>query len=525
MSAEVAQPSSHIRSVGRIALRDRLEVHAIAILGVIVLLKATPMPSGNELVYLVLLAKKWSTDYLAYDWTMAGPWAEKLVFNSLFGPLTLVFSIEAVGWIGRVLVWTCAVLVLMRFAQEYDLPRWLASAAIIVWEVYSDNVHRTYTGYEEVLNGFEAKPIAYILLLGALVGILGGRRVLPWMLLGLSFSMHPAVGLWGSVGVAAAWIVMRPSFGDLARAALFWSVMALPGLWAVLPVATSGAVVGNASGTLEDRAFLVIVRLPHHLDPFTFTKQDVLVLYLFLLFNVLHVRRHRPHAALQFLLAFEIALGVIYAAGFGFRYFDQYAMLKLMPFRLFSVLIPLLFFFHLAHAYQHWRTRPLGPLAVGVAFVSVASLGSFPVQVVDQVRANYRLWTAPADSADRVFRWVAQHTPKDAVVIAPPWRKDALYRTERAQIVNWWFCRNDQIHEWRTRIEALVGPIPIVPHSHGDLIAAMRQAYIGRTESAMSWVARRYGADYLITEAEYEFPLLFREGTYRVYAVGPRVPI
>ncbi|MEO5656429.1 MAG: DUF6798 domain-containing protein [Nitrospiria bacterium] len=504
----------------RVALRDRLWLNALAVGAVIVAFKATPVPFRNELVYLVLLAKQWNPGYLANDWTLSGPWAEKLVFNTVFGPLTLVASIETVGWIGRVLIWAGAIWLLFVLGRKLDLPRWLVSAAVILWVVYGD-VDRTTTGREWMLDGFEAKPVAYLLLLGALIACLQGRRFVPWMLLGLSFSMHPAVGLWGAAAVGGAWLVTRRPVPDLLRGAMVTGLFALPGLWSLLPVVANGALLGQGSASAADRAFVVLMRMSHHLDPFTFVKQDVLVLYLFLLFNVLHVRRQRPHPAFEFVLAFELCLGAIYAVGFGFRYLEHYTLLKLMPFRVFSLLIPLFFFFHLAHAYQTWRLRPLAPAAVLVGLVCLASLGSPIVQTVDQLRAHAALWTAhEADDVERAFRWVATHTPQDAIVISPPWRKDAFYLTGRAQVVSWSILRNDQLGEWRRRIEALAGPFPLTPRSHEEIEAGIRTAYAGRSESDMAALARRYGASYLVTDAPYDFPLLFSAGRTRVYALG-----
>lgn len=502
---------------------DHPAVHAVLIGTVIVLFKATPVPFGNEFVYLVLLAKAWNADYLANDWAMGGPWAEKLVFNSVFGPLTLVFSIETVGWIGRAVVWIGAVWVLVGLGRRLGIPQRLVTLSLVVWVVYSA-LQRTSTGGEWMLEAFEAKPVAYLLLLGAVISLLDQRRLLPWILLGLSFSMHPAVGFWGGAAVITGWLVTRRPVRGLLTGMLVAGILALPGLWSVLPVAVSGAVVGEASASMADRAFVVLVRHPQHMDPFTFVKQDVLVLYLFLLFNVLHVRRHRPHPAFEFLIAFELALGAIYASGFLFRYVEHYELLKLMPFRVFSLLIPLFFFFHLAHAFSHWRLRPLTPVAVAVGFVAVASLGNPIVQTVDQARAHYALWTSSrtSDDAERAFTWVAAHTPEDAVVITPPWRKDALYHTQRAQVVNWGIMRNDQIAEWRRRIDALAGPVPMRQRPRREIEAEMRRVYTARSESTMAALATRYGADYVVTEAEYGWPLLFQTGAYRVYAVGSR---
>jgi hypothetical protein len=56
------------------------------------------VPSNNEFVYLLRLAKFWNPNLLSNDWTFSGPLPSHFVFNFVFGPLTLLFPLEVVGW-------------------------------------------------------------------------------------------------------------------------------------------------------------------------------------------------------------------------------------------------------------------------------------------------------------------------------------------------------------------------------------------------------------------------------------------
>src|SRR5215471_4750338 len=63
------------------------------------------VPSSNENTYLLLMAQQWDPTLLARDWTFAAPVYSHLIFSSLFGLLTILFSMESAGWIGRILSW------------------------------------------------------------------------------------------------------------------------------------------------------------------------------------------------------------------------------------------------------------------------------------------------------------------------------------------------------------------------------------------------------------------------------------
>ena len=145
------------------------------------------VPSNNEFVYLLYLAKLWNPNFLSNDWTFSGPLPSHLVFNLLFGPLTLVFSSG-----GCRLDWSDSFLV---FNSSSPPPIWkaLPNSAMddygcnSLWLFYRQSI----VGGEWILGTFEAKCIAYALLFFALNGFMQQRVILPSILLGLAFSFHP----------------------------------------------------------------------------------------------------------------------------------------------------------------------------------------------------------------------------------------------------------------------------------------------------------------------------------------------
>jgi hypothetical protein len=125
----------------------------------------------------------------------------------------------------------------------------------------------------------------------------------------------------------------------------------------------------------------------------------------------------------------------------------------------------------------------------------------------------YRL---PDDDLARTFRWLATHTPGDAVMILPPWREDSYYLSRRPQIASVHAVRYDRIPEWRARIEAMVGSLD------GDSPAALDTVrlaahYDSLPASQISVIVAGYGGNYLVSRGAYSYPVVFESGRYRVY--------
>jgi hypothetical protein len=74
--------------------------------------------------------------------------------------------------------------------------------------------------------------------------------------------------------------------------------------------------------------------------------------------------------------------------------------------------------------------------------------------------------------------------------------------------------RYDRSGEWRTRVEALVGPILTYADASDSAMAAR---YTALTPTGVSEVARHYGAGYFVAAGAYPFTQRFRAGPYRVY--------
>jgi hypothetical protein len=504
--------SERLALLGRILKLKDAVLPNFALLFAYLLIRNGGVPAHNELVYLLYLAKEWNPSLLSNDWTFSGPLPSHFVFNLLFGPLTLLFPLEIVGWLGRIFCWSLILLALIQVGKHFRIPLWMITLSIFFWLFYGQSI----VGGEWVLGPFEAKCIAYALLFFSLNEFMHQRRIIfPSILLGLAFSFHPLVGFWGALAVGLSLVVLRYPIDALLKSAFCIALFALPGL---VPLLTT-----PLDESTEAWRFVALVVMPYHFDPFSFKPWKLFSLPVLLCLNWVHFTSERKHHALQFLICFQAFLGLFFIMGFLARLTDNYAILELMPCRLFPVLLPLFFFFHLMSTLQHCRSIKSGKGLVAAGLLALVTIGIPTKLLVDHIKVSHEddQWTREERDAEEALKWIAKNTPTDAIVILPPWRKDSFYLSQRAQIANWWVLRFDRLTEWRERLELVAGNLANM--TDGTEKAKMTQTtyhYNHLTAADLAALEDKYGAEYLVSSASYGYPVLFSSGIYKVYSLG-----
>jgi hypothetical protein len=469
------------------------------------------VPSNNESLYLLQLAKQWNPNFLSNDWTFSGPLFTHFVFNFIFGPLTMLFSLEVVGWIGRILSWSLIIVALLQLGRHFRIPLWMITASILLWLFYGQSI----VGGEWILGTFEAKGIAYALLLFSLNGFMHRRLILSSVLLGLAFSFHPLVGLWAALAVGLSLILLRHPVDAILKSGSYTALFALPGLIPLL-------MTSLGSHSSEALRFVSLVVIPYHLDPFYFasSKLFLLLLGILLCFNWLQFRSEGKSDALGFLISFQAFLGLFFILGFLARFTENYQLLTLMPCRLFPVLLPLFFFFHLSSALHHYSSIKMRKGLVMVGCLTLAMFGNPVVILMDTAQKHYSMWTRQEEDVQRAFKWIAKNTPTNSIVISPPWRGESFYLSQRAQVASWWVPRFDRLTEWRDRLESMVGDVSGVrPGTTKVRMEHMVAHYNQLTTTEIVSLVEKYGAEYLVTSAKYSYPALFNSGNYKVYSL------
>lgn len=471
------------------------------------------VPSGNEYTYLLYPFKAFHPQFLATDWTFQEPTAGHPVFNWTAGWLTLMVSIEAMGWIGRVACCTLMLIALLLVGRQFRLPTWIVSLAILIWLVE----RQAFVAVEWIIGSFEAKTISYICLFFAMNAILNKRLVPPAILTGLAFSFHSEVGLWGGAAVGLAYATTHP-VRDTLKFAGIATVFSLPGVITALPLA-----LAQRHLTVDDAKYMVTVQLPFHLDPKAYGMSKIGLVMLMLLFNVLHAHANPSDGKLKFLVRFQLFAAMFFAIAMALRAIGGYSLLIAFPARVFAVVILLFFLWHLAAAWVHRRETKSSTVMIAIAVLVLLGIPSPLMKLQRMASEQLPRWKQPPDDFTLAARWIQHNTPETTLVIAPPWRREAFYEIRRPLIAAWNSPRFDQSPAWRERIESLTGDLSNLSSDDnltGEMNQQARDHYANLSESDLRALNSKYNDDreaIVMTTSTYNLPELHRAGQYVVY--------
>ena len=127
-------------------------------------------------------------------------------------------------------------------------------------------------------------------------------------------------------------------------------------------------------------------------------------------------------------------------------------------------------------------------------------------------------WNQNSDDMANGFIWLKNNTPQGALVIAPPWRYDFWYLSERAEIVNYRKPIISNIGEWQTRLDSLIGKAnPENGYREDDELAKF---YFEINQTTIESLADKYKADYLISETDYAYPVVYSSNKVKIYRLS-----
>ena len=458
------------------------------------------VPFSNEFLYLLRL----KTDFLTHDWTFSQAASEHWFFNFIFNFPARVLSLEAVGWLGRIAVWILSLIAFIKLGRLWQIPHWAIGVSTFLWLAFGQAV----VNDEWIFGGFEAKTVSYVFLLFALLEFSKQKIILPAALIGLSFSFHPAVGLWAIPAVGLALLMEKIPAIDFLKLVVLTAVFSLFGL---LPLFTEQFGAGAAS--FDDWRFVVLYRVPWHLDLFQFSKSGIVLTFVMLAFNCFALWRSESFA-LRFLLKFQIWLGLFFAFGLLLRSVELYPLLRLMPMRLFPVFTPLFFLFTVFYIVPRVVSKRHKILVSLFAVLVIAALNPFGKGFY-QIRETVQSRKAAPDDFQTASVWIAENTLPNSIVIYPPNRRDFWYYAQRGSVVSFAYPTYDRLSEWRQRVADLTGDLQI---SKGDVAnEEIETAFNGLTIEQIERLKNKYAATHLVSRRVYSYPVIFETETYRVY--------
>lgn len=461
-----------------------------------------PVPFNNENVYLLRLLD----GFLPNDWSFSVRANEHWLFNYIFSFPAAILPLEIVGWGGRLLSWFACGAGFILLARLWNLPLALLFVAFVLWLLIGQSV----VNGEWIFGTFEAKTIAYALLLPGLWATARGRLKAGALLLGLTFSFHPAVGIWSAIASSVAVLFIEKRIREIAW---FYALMAISMLPGFIPLAKdqlSGAEADN-----EIWKFLVTKAMPYHLDPFVYSRSELVGLGVMFVFAATYLFLQRT-ATQTFLAVFLIALFGFFLSAFLLRIFDQYALLRFMPMRLFPLFTPLFFLFSLFGIFRAHRLR-----LAAVPLILIAFVGYFPAyrsgpgfsQLIDNINA----WRAKDDELTIAYDWIAKNMSRDAIIASSPTHKEVWYRTRHATIAAFRYPIYAQLPEWMRRITALTGNRPL--NNAENILEEIDSAFFALTVSQVNSLRREFGSQYILTQSEYPFRLVYSNSQWKLYEI------
>jgi len=495
---------------------------------------AWPAPDINETVYLTKARHHADPAWGRGDFFLETPDAHGVFFAAM-GPLAAAVPLETAAWIGRAIGWLAMAWGFHRAIVPVVAGTW---SRIVAAALFAIAVRFTTAAGEWVIGGCEAKVFSWALVLAG-VGEVGRGRFGPaWCLCGAAAALHPVVGGWAMIAVAAVWLVDRLQ-GGAAGMSLCAGLWAVAGLLlascGVVPVLGLSAGVDAATRAAAN-AIYVTERLPHHLLPRSFAAglvpRHLLAIAVWWLLHRLVPRtpaRLRLARLVGSTLAFSL-IGWIASLAELFVPAAAHAILRFYWFRLADVMVPLALAATVAAVLTDDRACtlvvPLRPvivraLAVGLLGLSVVAESAhwpLPGRVGLAPRVDARV--DPVAWVD-VCEWVRDHAPADACFLTPRGEESFTWRTGRGEVVSWKNSPQDarSLVEWRRRYTDC--------YSRDGGLVNMEVSTAAFGADRLLEVAARYGADHAIVPLvtcgleALPFPRLYENAAYAVLELPP----
>ena len=485
----------------------------------------TPAPQTNEAQYLAKAKHFWSPDWCENDQFLNSGNAHYGFFFA-FGWISLFCTLDVLAWIGRIAGWLLIACGWQRLIARLTSDRWASVLSAGLWVFFVDRFHMSG---EWVIGGIEGKVFAYGFVLLALEWMVEAKWNRVWPLLGIASSFHVLVGGWSVLAGLFAFACQTKMAWQHVRSTLpflfLGGILSLPGL---APAVWAGSKVDPVIFS-EGCTIYVFERLSHHLVLHEFRWQFI-ARFLLLTGCWMGIAWWlRSCASYRKLAAFVVGSLIIAAIGgvIDFSVSNQETAAKLLRyywFRLADVTVPLGVASGMFVLVEKLRDSH-GQFAKAVqSIVAICVLAHLTFSIPQQRFAavpeadRQGVSTNPWKVARwrETCRWIAENTPRDCCVFAPPSHQTFKWYAGRAEFVNWKDVSQDpeNIIEWHERLQQ-----------------ARRIVRRGRWNSPeentrrLIELAEQYDLDYFIAEKRqalppFIIPKVFENESYIVYEIN-----
>lgn len=404
-------------------------------------------------------------------------------------------------------------------------PPWLAMLVLIV-TVRVGDLGSNWIWEDEM----KPRLPAYALALLAVALLLRGRSALAGLSVAVASVLHVGVGMLttAALGLWSGWRF-------LAVAGTAFAVLRLPFLLGARERLSSPGAEADLI------ALYLQMRAPHHFDPTTWPLADWVGFAACLGFGALALPVLEPELRRRVLRLGGVLLGFLGVAAFFSTVVPVWDVMLLQVFRLATLLRAVALVLGAGGAAELVRTgrgfrgvfllvatlspwslaaavlvellgrRSWGPACAwgrwalpGWAFAALGVLVWVPALVGLQVVP------VPRDDTERLAAWCRSETPRDAVFLVPPGLSGFRLWAERAEVVDWWTppITAPGLLEWARRLQAVTG---LEDRPLRDFVA-LGEGAMARYETLpparLTSLARRYGADYVVSSRDLSGPEL-----------------
>ena len=311
-----------------------------------------PWLLGNESDTLAIARHFVTPDWIPNDWYLSQPIGYRTLFNYLIGYLIALVSTPWAIVIGRTTVALLFSKAIQCLSKDLQI-RWYW----VGFALYAFLRFPSIVAQEWIVGGLESKTFAYPLVLLGFSAMLRKKPTASLALLGLAFSFHVLIGIYGSLCTAGALFSTedgRRLAREFAKRIWVFIIAGCGGFWAYL----SHAIQSKSLSSIDlSRAESIYVhfRVPHHVFPgawsgYWFIELAILIaLFVFVFWKGKIHQKPAAAYALTGSMFFFIGL-LLYETG-------QDTLLRFYWFRFPDTILPLFSCLMIASLASEWMDR------------------------------------------------------------------------------------------------------------------------------------------------------------------------
>ncbi|MBD2436799.1 DUF6798 domain-containing protein [Nostoc sp. FACHB-110] len=488
----------------------------------------------NEVDLLPLARQYVEPNWIPGDWYLNQPVSYRELFQTLFGRLIVSWGFLASSIAGRLFCYSLMAWGLVLIGRRLGLHPVMLMCAVSMF-LLRQNIA---AGATLIVPGIESKTVAYALVFLAIALMLRQRYQLMALLLGLATSFHVLVGAYTTL-FTLAWLIVRrksrfPNLRKFGLIALLYFATGIFGVKAVIQQLSTP----TPTNPISPSYIYVFLRLPHHLNPLSWSPKWLLIAAFFLVLligssTVLFFNRSSDQLSQQDearigLFEFTLISLVPNVIGLIIAPFDtQGSLLQYYLFRIGDVMLPLNAWLLFACAVQQIFSNAKKQQILFLICTLIVS--TFVITSFHDFQKNFQSRLTFPNEAQKVdpqwknmCDWIRNNTPKDAVFVSPPVEfVNFSWLSERPTIAKYKLLAQTKagILEWYERLRDLSGDLNRVNSLNSFQPQLLTDGYNSLTTAQAKILMARYKASYLVTRIQHRLnlPVVYRNQLYVLY--------